>query len=132
VSLRRIVVDMITERGCGTVDHLMPRLESLGFTRQQASKALDNARQRGLLWCEKVRRSGMGRSTAKPSVYWPGTRSLDPMYDQLVKKKQPAELFFVPWVFDLGDPKPESAMPKLTGTTYTPLGPWISKELEEA
>jgi hypothetical protein len=130
MNLRSMVVDMITERGCGTVDHLMPDLSQLGFTRLQVIKALHNAREAGSLWCEHIRRAGMGRATARPAVYWPGKKPVS-MYAQLQKPgaRQP-----VASVWELGTPKPDDAWPKemKPGTTYTPLGPWHSKELEEA
>jgi Fe2+ transport system protein FeoA len=132
MSLRRIVVDMITERGCGTVDHLMPRLASLGFTRDQAIKALHNAKNLGYLWCEgHPPRRGLRNTEARPATYWPGKKKADPMYSQLIPVKQERPRVLVSSVFELGAPRPEEAWPPgWMGTVYRPLGGWHSEEQE--
>lgn len=130
MSLRRIVVDMICERGCGTVDHLMPRLASLGFTRDQAIKALHNAKNLGYLWCEgRAPKRGLKPTDTRPATYWPGKKRPDPMYAQLIAKRPEPDRVLVSSVFQLGSPLPESDWPKgWMGTTHRPLGSWHSEE----
>jgi hypothetical protein len=132
MSLRYLVIKMITERGCGHVDNLMPELAEHGYTRKQVIQALQNAAYIGKLWTDgKSGQPGVARKDKRPSVYWPGKRPAA-MFAQLVKPSKP-ERVLIASAWDWGTPKPESAWPKdLPGTTYTPLGPWHSKELEEA
>jgi hypothetical protein len=50
LSLIQTVVNLLKERGCGTVDDLHPLLPE--FTREQVLRALSNARQAGWLSCD--------------------------------------------------------------------------------
>jgi hypothetical protein len=124
MSLRRIVVEMIVERGCGTVDHLMPKLSKKGYTRGQAIKALQNARSLGFLWCEPAKKAGVPTTSTKPGVYWPGQKEVDPMYAALVPKKPEPRRMLVRSVFDLASPIAAEAIPPRKGRVYQSLGPW--------
>jgi hypothetical protein len=126
MSLRRLVVEMITEIGGGTVDQIMPRLSALGYTRDQAAKALHNAASLNLVWSEGSKRAGVKRGGLCPTVFWPG-RNPGLSFRQLVR---PEERPMVSSVFELGNPKPASAWPKAQGTVYSPLGGW-REEAEE-
>lgn len=124
MSLRQLVVDLITERGSGTVDDLMPRLSELGYTRKQVLNAMKEARKRGSLRCQLVRRQAYagGQVYTEPSIHWPGTG--DQMFAQLVIKRAKPKGPLVSSVFDLANPKPESAWPSTEGTVYQLLGSW--------
>jgi hypothetical protein len=128
MKLSQLVIAMITERGCGTVDHLMPDLSEMGYTRLQAIKALQNARNDGHLWCEKVPRGrggAIGRATAKPGVYWPGKKPAS-MYAQL-QKPAPARPR-VASVFELANPRTEWPADPAVRQVCRPLGGWNSEE----
>jgi hypothetical protein len=131
MSLRHLVIKMIAERGCGTVDHLEPELSKHGYTRKQIITALNNARTLGKLWSEgRASKKGMPRDAYCPAVYWPGKKLTSPMYAQLMQAKKPKpERPLVASVWDWGTPQPESAWPKeLQGRVYAPLGPWNTEE----
>lgn len=119
MSLSRMVVDLIRERGCGTVDHLMPDLIDFGYTRKQVIKALMGASQAGILWCEgKASRKGKRRTDWKPAVYWPIAKK--PAPTPALKPAEPRPL--IASVFDLAHPQ---AWPDCcVGTVYRPLGGW--------
>lgn len=117
MTLRELAVQMIKERGCGSIEHLHPELSKQGYTRQQISKALHNAETYGLLTSEG--RSIRGR---RLKVYWPGKP--DERWSQLVPKakNEPAPLV-VSSVFTQDQPitlPPPPAVRKIN----TPLGPW--------
>lgn len=128
MSLMYMVVEMIKERGCGTVDHLEPELSKHGYTRAQIISALHNARSAGRLWSDaKPSQKGIPRGAKKPSVYWPGTKP-PPMFAQLVKRDKPEEALIAS-AWDWGTPKSKSALThEWQGTVYQPGGPWNSAE----
>jgi hypothetical protein len=112
MSLRYLVVKMITERGCGTVDHLEPALSEHGYTRVQIINALHNAASAGILWSEgRPDRRGIGRKEKYAAVYWPGNKPAT-MFSQLVRKQDKPERVMVTCAWDWGTPRPESAWPK--------------------
>jgi hypothetical protein len=111
MSLRYQVIKMITERGCGHVDNLMPDLAEHGYTREQVIQALQNAAYIGKLWTDgKSGQPGVARKDKRPSVYWPGKKPAA-MFAQLVKPSKP-ERVLIASAWDWGTPKPESAWPK--------------------
>lgn len=124
MSLRKLVVEMIVERGCGTVDHLMPRLEPMGYTRYQATKALQNASNMGFLWCEPASKRDLRPDDKRPGVYWPGSKKADPFALVLKPRKEEPRRPMVASVFELGSPRPESEWPMVRGTPHRPLGEW--------
>lgn len=128
MSLRRIVTDMILERGTGTVDDLMPRLAGLGYTRDQAIKALHNAKSLGFLACDGAKpKRGVRPDEMRPAIYGPPKPQAGKLFAQLVKKKE--ERIFVSSVFQLGNPLPESDWPKgWIGQVHRPLGEWNSAD----
>jgi hypothetical protein len=113
MSLRYQVIEMIKERGCGTVDHLEPRLSQHGYTRAQIISALHNAKNAGLLWSEgRPSQKGKPRTQKLPAVYWPGKKPAT-MFSQLVRsQKDKPERVLIASAWDWGTPKPESAWPK--------------------
>jgi hypothetical protein len=130
MSLRYLVVKMITERGCGTVDHLEPELSKHGYTRVQIIRALHRAKDAGLLWNEgRANQKGIPRGKHRPAVYWPGNKPAT-MFSQLVRQqKEKPERVLIASAWDWGTPQPESAWPKeLQGRVYAPLGPWNTEE----
>lgn len=122
-SLKRLVVEMILDRGCGNVDHLMPKLTGT-YTRKQVLKALSNAQTLGFLWCDVPTKAGRKPRGSQPGVYWPGKKQLDPLSDKLIELKKDSLLPKVASVFELGDPRPEDSFPRVRGTVYKPLGDW--------
>ena len=108
MSLRQIVVGLITEIGGGTVDDIMPRLVPMGYTRDQAMKAIHNAFAAGYLWNEGiVPRRGKKHTDHRPSVYRP-TSVAKPVsrYEQLMAKNMGEQgRPLVSSVFDLANPK---------------------------
>ena len=110
MSLRYLVIKMITERGCGHVDNLMPELAEHGYTRKQVIQALQNAAYIGKLWTDgKSGQPGVARKDKRPSVYWPGKKPAA-MFAQLVKPSKP-ERVLIASAWDWGTPQPESAWP---------------------
>jgi hypothetical protein len=133
MNLRLTVTEKVNERGgATTVDDILPALAQFGITRDQATKALANARSLGWLGTKgRFKRVGMPRDQKMPTVYYPVTTAMERIARSL--SQQPARPL-VASVWELGTPKSEDdwLKAKLTGTTYTPLGPWNSQELEEA
>ena len=84
MSLRRIVADLVNERGSATVDDLMPELED-EYTREQVKAALKNAKNINLISCG-------GPIGGRPGVYTP----------YVDKNKPPARYAGVASVWDLG------------------------------
>jgi hypothetical protein len=123
MSLMKMVVDMIAERGCGTVDHLMPKLAESGYTRKQAIDAMQNARSQGFLWCEPASKVGVSSKGPRPAVYWPGKKRADPFAALLVQKQDKPPP--VASVWELGSPAARAWPPRFQGgRAYQKLGPW--------
>jgi hypothetical protein len=128
VNLRLLVTEKVKARGRATVDDILPELAVFGITRDQATKALANARTSGWLHSEgRNKRVGVARDQRLPTTYFPVTTAMDRIARAL---SQQPDRPLVASVWELGTPKPDDAWPKAmaTGTVYTLLGPWNTEE----
>jgi hypothetical protein len=128
MNLRLLVTESVKARGRATADDILPDLARFGFTRDQITKALANARTCGWLHSEgRNKRVGVARDQRLPTTYFPVTTAMDRIARAL---SQQTLRPMVASVWELGTPKPEDAWPKemATGTVYTLLGPWNSEE----
>jgi hypothetical protein len=103
-SLARAVADEVISAGMSTVQDLQPKFPRVAY--MDLLKAAHNAHQSGF-----IRVAKRGRGKAHPTVWEAGRVPVQPRLK-------------VASVFELGNPKPETAWPKANGTVYRPLGGW--------
>jgi hypothetical protein len=128
INLRLLVTEKVKARGRATVDDILPELAVLGITRDQATKALANARTSGWLHSEgRNKRVGVARDQRMPTTYFPVTTAMDRIARAL---SQQVSRPLVASVWELGTPKSEDDWLRATasGTVYQLLGPWNTEE----
>jgi hypothetical protein len=129
MNLRLVVTEKVNERGgATTVDDILPALAPFGITRDQATKALANARSLGWLGTKgRFKRVGIPRDQKMPTVYYPVTTAMERI--ARVLSQEPARPM-VASVWELGTPKSEDDWLRATasGTVYQLLGPWNTEE----